>query len=221
MSDQTPNTPAEQAQTPPQQVAGNQPSTPAGENWKARYDGLVVKVQELSLANQTLTGQLAQKSSEIEQLKAQLGIKDTEKQVAVGERDARLQTALTENTALQNELNQLRALKMQLEVANELGHPELMQIASNLPMMTDREAMKTVMASLADFTTKQVQAREQQLMAGITPPVGGGASAPSAPSTSDGWVKHINALPLGSPEREKALNDYGDFLERQHSPITR
>ena len=217
MSDLIPNTPAEQVVTPPQQVAGTPPPTPAGDNWKARYDGLVIKVQELSLANQTLTGQLAQQSSVVEQLKAQLSIKDTEKSVAVGERDTRLQTALTENTTLTSELNSLRALKMQVEVANELGHPELMQIASSLPMMTDKEAMKTVMSSLSDFTAQQVKARETQLMSGMTPGVGGGGSAPAAPSTQASWLERINSLQLGSKDRQKAMDDYGDFLERQHN----
>lgn len=218
MTEPTATVPAEQVQTPPQQTSADPATTAPQENWKARYDGLVLKVQELTLANQTLTAQLAQKSSESEQLNAQLGIKDTEKQVAVGERDKKLQETLQLNSQLQSELDQLRALKLQVEVANELGHPELMKIASRLPAMTDKEALKTVMTDLANFANEQVQAREKQLLAGVTLPVGSGGNSPSTPSTPEGWTEHINSFQLGTKERQKALDAYGDWLERQHNP---
>ena len=190
-----------------------------GENWKARYDGLVKKVEELTLVNRSQNDQLAQMSSQTEQLKAQLGIKETEKQVAVGEHSKRLQDALTAQAASQTELDALRALKLQVEVAQELGRPELLKLASRLPAMTDKEALKTVMQDFASFADEAVKAREKQLMSGVTPPLGsGGGAAVAGPASMQAWQEHINSLPLGSAARKKAMNDYGDWLEKQNNP---
>ena len=52
MTEPTATVPAEQVQTPPQQTPADPATTAPQENWKARYDGLVLKVQELTLANQ-------------------------------------------------------------------------------------------------------------------------------------------------------------------------
>ena len=215
MEENTAKTPEEQVQTPPQQVPAEQASTQPVD-WKARYDGQVRKLEQLTLANRELQAQLDQKSSEIEQLKAQLGIKDTEKQVAVGECDKRLQETLKLNSELQAELDKLRALKAQVEVAKEIGHFEILRLSDSLPAVTDKEVLKTVMSDFIGFAEEQVKRREQQLMAGITAPAGVNA-APSAPSSKKGWEEHINSLPLGSKERQKALDDYGDWLFKQHS----
>ena len=81
MSD-TPDTTVQQAPAPAQPAEGFIEL--------ARYNGLMRKVQELTLVNQDLNTQLGLKSSEIEQQKGQLSIKDVEKQVALGERDGSL-----------------------------------------------------------------------------------------------------------------------------------
>lgn len=214
--------PDENAQAPIQpDNSGQQAAAPQSptENWEARYKGLVSKVEELTLANRALNEQLTAKSSGEEQLKQQLGIKDVEKQVAVGEHSKRLQDALQTQAALEQEVANLRALKLQVEVANEIGHPELLELASRLPTMTDKEALKTVMMDFANFADKAVKAREKQLLSGVTPSIGTGAGpAAAGPSTPQAWQEKINSLTLGSPERRKAMNDYGDFLERQNRP---
>jgi chromosome segregation ATPase len=216
MSDQPAQAPV-QPDSSGQQVNANSGSQT--ENWKARYDGLVRKVEELTITNRDLSTQLSTKSSEIEQLKSQLGIKDAEKSVAVGERDKRLNEILSQNTALEGELAQLRALKLQVEIANELGRPELLKLSSRLPALTDKEALKTVMLDFASFADDLVKQREKQILAGVTPSVGPGVQGgPGAPASEQAWMEHINSLPLGSPQRKKALDDYGNWLERKHQP---
>ena len=220
MTDQPAQTPDQQ---PPsdQQVQGNPPNTaggaPAGYIEIARYNGLVRKVEELTLANRGLTDQLAQKTSESEQLKGQLAVKDTEKTVAVGERDKQLQTALQRVAELEASERRLKGLELKVKVAKDLNRPELLKIAERIPDLTDEEALKTVMTDFLGFADDMVKQREQQLLAGITPASGpGGSAVNNAPATPKAWEDHINSLPLGSKEREKALMDYGDFLERQH-----
>lgn len=222
MTDQTAQTPGQQENTPGQQAPAPSGSTaPEGFIELARYNGLVRKVEELTLSNRSLTDQLTQKSSEIEQLKGQLAVKDTEKTVAVSERDKKLQETLTANTALQQELDELRGLKLKVEVANEIGHPELVKIAGNIPNLTDKEALTTVMKDFAGFVDTAVKAREQQLLAGITPVGAGPAAAPSMPTNDKGWEDYINRFDLGTPERAKAMDDYGDWLEKKFSqPIS-
>jgi len=193
-------------QTPP--PAGNQT-----ENWEARYKGMLPVVERLTKEKKALEEQLAPRNSEIEQLKAQLIIKDTEKTVSVGERDKTLQEVVQAKTALETELNKLRALKLKIEAINELKRPELLAIADSLPDMTDKEALKTVFGNFANFADDAVKAREKQLLAGITP--GTSATPPSdLPTSEQAWLKHADSFPLGSPERAKAMDGYWNFMTK-------
>lgn len=213
----TPQTPVEQNPSQ-QQVPAPSGSAPDGFIEIARYNGLVRKVEELTLSNRSLNEQLASKSSEIEQLKGQLSIKDTEKTVAVGERDKSLQEAITEKTKLEAELTELRGLKLKLEVANELKRPDLLKLAERIPSLTDKEALKAIMQDFASFADEAVKSREQQLLAGVMPVASGSSGgAPSMPTTERGWDDYIDKFDLGTPERMKAMDDYGDWLQSKHS----
>ena len=204
--------------TPPQQTpAPRVTSPPEGFIEKGRFDGAIRKVEELTLANRELNAQLTQRASEYEQLDAQLGIKDTEKVVAISERDKRLQEALTQNQELSSKVVDLQALALKVKVAKELGHPELLELADTIPNLTDEEALKTVMSDVMRFAETQVQAREQQLMAGVGPPPGPGNAVVDSPQSKEGWEEHVNTLPLGSPERARAMDKYGDWLERANT----
>ena len=212
--------PPVEAQSPPAQQSSATPANtpsepPAGYIEQARYNGLVKKVEELTLKTRELEGQLAAKSSEYEQLNEQLAIKDTEKTVAVGERDKALQTSLAENQALSTELSELRALKLKLEVARDLKRPDMVAILDRLPNLTDKEALTTVAKDFLQWGDQLVSEREKQLSAGVTDPISPLSTAPAKPSTADGWESYVNSLPLGSPERLKAVNEYGDWAESQ------
>ena len=207
--------------TPPAQQSDATPATtppadpPAGYIEQARYNGLVKKVEELTLKLRETEGQLAAKTSEHEQLNEQLAIKDTEKTVAVGERDKALQTSLEENQALAAELNELRALKLKIEVAKDLNRPDMVAILDRLPNLTDKEALTTVAQDFLKWGDGLVSEREKQLSAGVTDPISPVTTAPAKPTSSEGWEQYVNSLPLGSPERLQATNEYGDWAESQ------
>jgi hypothetical protein len=215
----------EEVQTPGEQVTSAQQTIPPQQggtsvDWKARYDGLVRKVEELTLTNRSLNDQLGAKSSELEQLRGQLVVKDAEKSTTVGERDKLLQSITQEKTALESELVELRGLKLKVEAIQEMGRPELLRVAHRIPGMTDKEALKTVLADFAGFADELVQAREKQLMAGITPALSGaGNGRPATPTSEQEWEKSINSLPLGSRERNQAFDDYYGWLEQKHRQV--
>ena len=216
--------PAEQAvptQTqfapPPQQTPGTSTSA-SSSDWKARYDGLVRKVEELTLANRSANEQLAAKTSELEQLRSQLVVKDAEKSASVGERDKLLQSITQEKTALETKLTELQGLALKVDVINELGRPELLKIANRLPSMTDKEALKVVLQDFAGFADELVQKREKDLLAGVTPALSGAGNVRTGlPASDSEWDRHIIAFQLGSRERAQAMDDYWGWLEQKHS----
>jgi len=204
--------PAEQAaQVPPQQTASST-------DWEARYKGLVKKVEELTLANRTLTEQLTSKTSEQEQLRSQLVVKDAEKSASVGARDKLLQQTTQEKIALEAKLAELQGLALKVEVINELGRPELLKIANRLPSMSDKEALKVVLQDFAGFADELVQKREKDLLAGVTPPLSSAGNVKAALPASEGeWESHINSFGLGTRERQTAMDHYWGWLEQKHS----
>jgi hypothetical protein len=208
-------TPGQQDNPPGQQVNTNPGTTTV--DWEARYKGSVATIEKLTLEKRGLETELAAKTSELEQLRIQLGQKDTEHQVAVVERDKQIQTITAAKAEADSELANLRALKMKVDVATELGHPELLKIAARIPNMNDPEALKGVMQDFLGFADSMVKEREKQLLNGLTPGVAAVNQAPSAPSSKEAWINKINSLQLGSPERAKALDDYGDWLEKTHA----
>ena len=193
--------------------------TPQQQNtdWEARYKGLVKKVEELTLSNRTLNEQLTAKSSELEQLRSQLVVKDAEKVSVVGERDKLLQSITQEKVALESELTDLRGLRLKIEAIQELGRPELLKIAHRIPGMTDKDALKVVLQDFAGFADDLVQQREKQILAGVTPPLSSAGNAhPNQPASEQEWETHINSLGLGTKERGKAMDDYWTWLEKKH-----
>lgn len=203
---------------PGQQGTGKTGAAPEGFIELTRYNGLIRKVEELTLTNRDLNAQLVSKASEIEQLKGQLSIKDAEKQAAVGERDRSLNTTLADLSKANEELLTLRSLRAKVNVANKLNRPELVKLAERIPNVTDEQILEGIMQDFARFADDAVKAREQQLMSGISLPIGagsiGGAGA-GQPASKDEWLKRINKAPLGSDERNKLVHDYGDWLEKQ------
>ena len=119
-------------------------------------------------------------------------------------------------TQAEAELNELRALKMKVDVINELKRPDLLKIASKIPAMTDPEALKTVLSDFASFADDAAMEREKQLKAGMTPTVSGNQKVQDLPNSEDAWEQHINSLPLG-PEREKAHDQYWEWASKKYT----
>lgn len=220
MPDETAGTtPGQQADPAPAQQAdpapASTPPAPRAEDYKPRYDGAVRKIEELTTSRRDLEAQLTAKTSELEQLRSQLATSQVEKEVAVGERDKNLQTVVQEKAALEAEIAKAKSDLLKVQVAREMGHPELIQIMDTIPSMTDPEALKTVMGDLLRFRNDGVKQREQELLAGTSPAQPPTAPVKETPSTVEGWQAHINSLPLGSPERAKALDAWGDWTMKQ------
>jgi chromosome segregation ATPase len=204
----------EQPQPPAQQE--QTPSPSQGENWEARYKGLVSKVEQLVIANKDLTTQLAEARSQIERLNADLGLRETEKTVAVSERDRQIQDLVSKSSEAEKELAALKALQLKVQVATELGKPELLSLAQHIPNLTDKEALTTVMADFAKWGEAAVKQREQQLLAGM--PFAGGVTPPStsAPQSDAEWKAKIEKS--NDPrERQDLFDGYYAWLQAQHT----
>jgi len=227
-------TPAQQPPVDPEQQAGNNPETtppvtppetppqtpPAGQtppelDWKKRYDGAVLSLQQLTAEKRTLEASIQEKTSQVEQLQATLSSKDIEKTVAVGERDKNLEAALKQNQDLQAELASLKAFKLKIEVAKELNAPELVQIADRIPDLTDKEVLTNVMQDFLGFRQSGIRERETALLSGITPPTPPIQNTPSKPTTAEGWQTYVNEFAIGSKERMAAFDEWFDWQQEQ------
>jgi hypothetical protein len=65
----------------------------------------------------------------------------------------------------------LLALKQKIDIAKELGRPDLVEVADAIPSIEDPAILKEIMAGMAKWSDGLVQAREKQLLSGVTPPV--------------------------------------------------
>jgi len=210
-----PKDPKEDPKVTPAQQAPSPKSDPI--DWEARYKGSVAKVEQLTVAQRETQAQLEAKSSEMEQLSSQLGIKDTEKDVAISERDKRLNEEMLKNQELITANEQLTAFKLKADIASELGMPELLAIAEHIPNLTDKEALTVVMKDFTSFTQDLVTKREKQILAGVDIGTGAQHAEVTTPTTDKGWEDHINSFGLGTTERDKAFKGYQKFLEETHS----
>ena len=213
MAEPTTPTPEQQGTTPAQQAPVTSPA-PQGENWEARYKGLVPTVQNLTEQVKAIQAELAAKVSEIERLNGQLGLKEVEKTAAVGERDNQIQQLAQTNQASQTELARLKALELKLNTAIELNKPELISLFKTIPDVPDPVALKTIMTSIDDYAALKVKGRETQLLAGTGMPAGGAPAPAAGPQSQSEWQAAIEKAPLGSKERANLMDSYGDWLQK-------
>jgi len=201
---------ASAAQAPKEPAVPPQQNVPEGYVTQERYTGAIQKIETLALSQKDLQQQIADKSSSLEQLNSQLAEADALRNTSLGEKD-------TEITGLQGQITDLTAsnaalksLEVKINTLKEVGRPDLLPILEHLPDTTDPEKLKEALNAMAGTVDSAVKARSEQLLSGVvdTPSI----SASSAPDTPEGWVKHIESLPLGTPERDKAFDDYGAFL---------
>jgi hypothetical protein len=208
MPDPVVPTPGQQ-EIPGQQ--GNATPVPAGVDWEARYRGASAVINTLTAEKSALQGQLVQMTSQFEQANAQLALKETEKSVAVGERDNQLKVIVEAKSTLEQELTRLRALEMKVKVANKLNNPGLLPILDTIPSVADEATLEALMKQLTDWGQDLVKQRENQLLAGTTPPASPMPIGDPLPQNSQGWQEYVNKAALGSPEREQRMNAWRDW----------
>lgn len=205
MTDQLPG---EQVQTPPQQPQ-------ATTDYEARYKGMVPVVEKLTLENRQLKEQLATAISEREQLSGQLTLKDTEKTVAVGERDKIVQQLTEAKSQTEAELKRLKALELKVKVANKLQSPDLISIVDSIPSVEDEEALTSLMQNITNWGSTLVKEREKELLAGVTPPVTTADVTPSLPASTDEWVRYVAQVEPGE-EKNKRYELWRQWEISQH-----
>lgn len=230
MSDQEPKVVApvapdpivpEPAATPPETTpletpkADDPSDTPMVE--QKRFTGAIQKIQTLTEEARTADQELAAKNSEIEQLKQQQAVKDAETQAGYGERDKQLEAALKGKLEIEAESSLLKGTLRKIEIAKELGHPELVSIIDTIPTFEDEDLQKKAMEDILSFSDARVKAREESLLAGVTPtvspttPVGDGQ-----PASNEAWESSI-AAEQDPTKRQVMFDDWWEWREK-HPP---
>lgn len=208
MSDEK-NSPDEQAQD-----ASQQQETPEGFIKKERYTGAVKKIETLTNSQKEMQSELTEKSSEIEQLSGSLAEMEATVENTKGEYSSEIEELQGKISEKENQISSLQAMKTKVDLLKEMGRPDLLPIVDHLPNVADKDQLKSALNDFASTMDNAVKTREEQLLNGVIDTPSGGGEGSKMPQTREGWVKHINQLPLGSDERKQATDQYGDWLEQ-------
>jgi hypothetical protein len=179
----------------------------------ARFNGVMQRNEALSDQLKTSTGNLALRTSELEQSGVQIANLEAAQEVKATEINQQVTQLNEQVTTLTAAGAEYASLQLKLKVANEMGRPDLMALAGHIPNSLDEAVIKETLTAFAGFSAGAVKAREEQLLAGTSPAGSGGGQAPSVPTTPQGWADHINTFGLGTPEREAALTAYGKAVQ--------
>jgi chromosome segregation ATPase len=180
------------------------------ENWEARFKGLQRKYNVLVETKGELDNQLADERAKREQIQKQLDTLSNEKESLTAENKKKIDELTASLNEKDQTLSELSYVQKKVKVANELGHPELLQLIETIPNTDDEERIKESMKTILGFTKSQIEAREQQITEGLSPGEAGGSEQP-LPSTEEGWMEMIDKLPLGSDKRQEAMDAYFDW----------
>ena len=180
---------------------------------KERYTGLVQKVETLTGSLNDAQKALSDKDIAIATLQSQFENAQGESETALKAKEVELTTLSTSLAEQAEKLAVLEAMKLKISVAREMGRSDLMPILDHVPDSTDPEQVKSSLAAFAKLADDAAASREKQLRSGITDTPHETKSA--GPTTQAAWLAHIQEMTIGTPEREKALKDYGAFMRSQ------
>lgn len=189
----------------PQEPKTDDSSAPEGYIEQKRFTGAIQKIQSLTEELRSKDAELAAKNSTIEQLQQQQAVKDAEAQAGYGERDKKLEAALKEKQTIESEAQALKSKLRKIDMVKEAGHPELVAIIDTIPTFEDDELQKKAIEDIVGFTQAQVKAREESLLAGITPPATSTSPEDVKPNSDKAWKAAIDAEPVAS--KRQALFD--------------
>lgn len=214
-----PTTPPEPVVTPPETTPPVEPIPPDPSEPMVetkRFTGAIQKIQTLTEELRASDQKLAALNTQIEHDQMQQAVKDAETQAGYSERDKQLETALSEKKTIEADTATLKAKLGKIEIAKELGHPELISIIDTIPTFEDKDLQKKAMEDILNFADNKVKEREKNLLSGITPavtptPVPGEA----VPASNEAWEKQIAAEPE-SAKRDKMFDDWWKW--RQENP---
>lgn len=211
MSDETTNTPEQQA-TSGQQVSDNQSTDST--DWESRYKGLQRKYNTLVETKGELESRLTDLTSTKEHLEKQADVLSVEKDSLLKENQSKIDELTKALEEKDGKLSDLSKIQLKVQVANELGHPELLQLVDAIPSSDDPEVVKESMKTILGFTKAQIEKREAQLTEGLSPGETISERTPM-PSTEQGWLDLIGRQSLGSDEYNKVMDAYFNWARGQ------
>lgn len=183
---------------------------------KTRFTGAIQKIQTLTEEKAGFEGQLGEKTSQIERLSRQLAELEAGNQATLGQRETTIQELTQQVQELSTGLKQREIDLKKVEIANEIGAPELISILGTIPSVEDPEALKNIMTNIAGFADSKVKQREKELLSGETPGVTAVENASNYPDAGDdrGWNNYLAKLNPYSEEYNKALEAWGQQLHK-------
>ena len=200
----------------PEEIAGTQPqpmpvASPAADVVPvARLNGALAKIQELTLQLQAANAALTQKDQEISRLSGDSAQREAMLKNDVSERDQKYTSLQSEVAKANQKVADLEAYKLKVATASKLKIPGIFDILDVIPAGTDEASQEVIMQRFGTFASSVAQTREKELLAGNTGPVIVQPAGPE-PQTTEAWAARINALPLGSPERAAAMENWRKF----------
>jgi hypothetical protein len=207
--------PAQANQTSQQ---NSQAATPPGYVEAIRLTNALQKIEQLTLANRSLTEQLQSSNQLAGQAETAKVQKETEFTSKVGEFQTQLQTLQAENAALKAEVGKYAIDANKIKALQEIGRTDLVPVMDALPYNEDFETMKVSIKKLADFSSQAIEKREQELLAGVTKAeVTPRSQSAQLPTDEKGWADYVNSLPLGSKERQDAFSQWHAQLMKPKS----
>lgn len=199
--------------TPPVEPTPPDPSEPMVET--KRFTGAIQKIQTLTEELRGKDQELAALNTQIEHDKMQQAVKAAETQAGYSERDKQLETALLEKKTIESDTATLKSKLDKIEIAKELGHPELISIIDTIPTFEDPALQKAAMEDILGFADTQVKEREKNLLAGITPAVTPTVPGNVTPASNEAWESTI-AAEVDDAKRQKLFDDWWEW--RQANP---
>lgn len=211
MDDKDTNTPGQQEQD---NSSGQQDSGAQTTDWESRFKGLQRKYNTLMEAKGELEKQLEQAISKIETLEKASNQLSVEKDSLLKENQTKIDELTQALSEKDQKLSELSQVQLKVKVANELGHPELVQLIDAIPNSDDPEQVKESMQTILGFTKAQIERREQQLTEGLMPGEANEQGMPQ-PTTEEGWLDLIEKYPLGSDEYNNAMEAYFNWTNNR------
>jgi hypothetical protein len=199
----------------PAPAGGSGTGEPEGYVKKERLDGALAKIQELTLANRALTDQVNGIQTKYGTLEGAVSQKDAEASVKAGEFQKQIQALQEQLTVANTTIKTYESDKLKLKALQEMGRPDLISVMDTIPAGPDLESTKTAFANIAKYADDIKKRRETELLAGLSGTQSvAQVTAPPAPQTEKDWSAHIESLPLGSKERQKAWDAYFAFVNK-------
>ena len=202
------NTPEQQEPSSGQQDGGSQT------DWESRFKGLQRKYNAQLELDRERENELAELRAKVEKIEKQNGELAVQKDALMSENQLKIDELTRMLSEKEGTVKELSSYQKKVTIAKELGHPELIRVIDSIPNSENEDDIKKAFQDIVSLTQDLVKMREEQLLEGNSP---GGVpnDAPVLPSSQEGWMDYVNKFPLGSNERQDAMDKWFEFNQRQ------